>query len=296
MDPTRVVSGVSQALGESDETVDAVLRSLFQAYAEAVPTDWSGVEQILSAQAVLEYEKVAALLDALRALASEAGGADDPRSVFDDQELRGYFGTDTGTATADQSAAPAPVADGSLIHRVGDAYYLGEAHQVWPATSGDTVYYHDGTQNYDTLGRPLDAPDAASPAAGQPEDHEAWNSYLAQNGPRWDGTEAAWRQFRDWFLYDAAAHQVGGSAQGFIALAESGDKRAVFADYGVTLPAATSSGVGGGEDLLHRLRDEVMEPALARILADPELAELGETRLRELLAEVTADHLESRAG
>ena len=35
-----------------------------------------------------------------------------------------------------------------------------------------------------------------------------------------------------------------------------------------------------------------MEPALAEILrTDPELASLGEERLRELLAEVTAEHL-----
>ena len=294
MDPTHAVSSVSQALGESDATVEAALRSLFQAYSEAGPADWRDVEQGLSAQPGVEHGSIAVLLGALKDLAAEAGGADDPQALFADPGLRGYFATTTPAA---HQAAGTPVAEGSMIHRVGDAYYLGEDHQVWQAGSGDAAYYHDGVQNYDALGRPLDAPDAASPATAQNDDPDAWNSYLAQNGPRWDGTEASWGQFRDWFLYDAAEHHVGTSAQGFIALAESGDKRTVFATYGVTLPAAASPETGGAEDLLHRLRHHVMEPALAQILADhPELAELGEDRLRELLAEVTADHIESRIG
>lgn len=81
----------------------------------------------------------------------------------------------------------------------------------------------------------------------------------------------------------------------------------MFADYGVTLPIAatttttatstpsTTPETGGTEDLLRRLQGEIMEPALAQILrADPELAALGDDRLRELLAEVTADHLARR--
>lgn len=285
------MTSVSTALGESGDTVEALLSGLFRAYSEAA-CDWAGVERLLSEQSAVEHGKLAALLDALKALAAEAGGADDPRSVFDDHDLRGYFATHTQTPAADQPAA-IPVAEGSLISRAGDAYHLGQDHQVWRAEAGDTVYYHDGTQNYDTLGRPLDA----TPATAQPEDPDTWNRYLAQNGPRWDGAESSWQQFRDWFLYDAAANGVGTSAKGFIALAEAGDKRAVFADYGVTLPSAVAPDTGGAQDLLGRLRLEVMEPALAQILrAEPELAALGEDRLHELLAEVTADHVARRIG
>lgn len=294
MDPTRAVSSVSQALGESDATAEAALRSLFQAYAGTGPADWSSVEQALFARSDVEHGSIATLLGVLKDLAAEMGGADDPRAVVDDPELRGYFAT---TIPASDQAAGTPVAEGSMICRVGDAYYLGDDHEVWQAGSGDTVYYHDGVQNYDALGRPLDAPDAASASTVQSEDPDTWNNYLAQNGPRWDGTEASWQQFRDWFLYDAAEHHVGTSAQGFIALAENGDKRTVFATYGVALPTAETFETGGADDLLHRLRHEVMEPALTQILANhPELAELGEDRLRELLAEVTADHFESRIG
>lgn len=291
-----MVTSVSAALGEGGDTVEAVLGGLFRACAEAGPADWAGVEQVLSAQPVVEYGKLDALLGALKALAAEAGGAEDPRTVLEDHDLRGYFAPDTRAPAADRPGGT-PVAEGSLISRVGEAYYLGPDHQVWQAGSGDAVYYHDGTRNYDTLGHPLQAPDAAPQATGASEDPEAWNGYLAQNGPRWDGTEASWAQFRDWFLYDAVAHHVGTSAQGFIALAERGDKRAVFADYGLTLPAAAPSEAGGVPDLLGRLRDEVIEPVLAHALnTEPRLAALGEDRLRELLAEVTAGHLNRHTG
>jgi hypothetical protein len=222
MDPVQVVTSISTALGESGDTVEVLFRGLFRAFPDAGSTDWPGVEQVLYTQPAVEYGKVAALLDALRALAAQAGGAEDPRTVFEDHDLRGYFAADIRAPAADQSATT-PVAEGSAISRVGDAYYLGQDHQVWQAAMGDTVYYHDGTQNYDTLGRPLDAPGAASPATGEPgqgEDPGAWNGYLARNGPRWDGTEPSWAQFRDWFLYDAAANGVSESAAGFITLAE----------------------------------------------------------------------------
>lgn len=51
-----------------------------------------------------------------------------------------------------------------------------------------------------------------------------------------------------WFRYDAAANAVGESAAGLVTLAERGDERAVFADYGVTLPIA--AGAGGAPELL----------------------------------------------
>lgn len=294
----QVVENVSEALGENSDTVEMVFKGLFRAYAVVEPYDWATVEQLLYAQPPLQYDKLATLMDVLKGMAIDAGGGGDPHTVFDDCDLRSYFGPGTQAPTADTGMGAgqpdgAPVEQGSLIHRVGDAYYLGQDHQVWQAQSEDSVYYHDGTQNFDTLGRPLDAPGAA-PAAGQSEDPESWNQYLAQNGPRWDGSDASWQQFRDWFVYDAAAHGVGTSAQGFIALAERGDKQQVFADYGVALPT-TATDATGTDDLLDRLHQEVMQPALAQILlADPELAALGEDRLHELLAEITADHLARR--
>lgn len=235
MDPAQVLDAASAALGESSSTAEAVLRDLLSAFPEGAPDDWPTVEQAASSHTGVELDKVAALLDALKALASAAGSAEDPRTILDDHEVRGYFASPARNTDAEETV-PAPVAGGSSIRRVGEEYYLGEGHQVWQATSGDFVYYYDAERNYDAFGSPLDAPESAGATTGQSDDHDVWNRYLAENGLLWDGTEPSWRQFRDWFLYDAAAHGVGESARGFIALAESAaDKLTVFADYGIAL-------------------------------------------------------------
>lgn len=118
---------------------------------------------------------------------------------------------------------------------------------------------------------------------------EVWHAYLAENGPAWDGTEESWQQFREWFAYHAAEQGVGASAEGFLRLAEAGDKRAVFAQYGVPLPVTV--------EVLRALPDDVMQPALDALLrSSPELAALGEQRLREILAETTAAHLATTSG
>ena len=306
MDWVQVADAVAQALGESREEAERVLRDLFREYQVTMPTDWSGVGQILNAVPIVEYGKIDQLLAELKELAGEKGDAEDPRSIFEDPDLGGRYapalqGPDPGRA------ARVPVAEGSAIYQVGEYHYLGEDYQVqvWPAEWEGSVYYHDGTNNYDKFGQPLGTPDARSSDAGQPqqEDHVAWNSFLAQYGPGWDGTDESWPPFHDWFLHYADQNQVGESARGFIAYAESGDKREVFISYGVTLPAAgPAAGPAAAEPdhthLLRRVHHEVMEPALAEFMAaHPGLAEeLGEPLLRELVAEVTARHLESRIG
>jgi hypothetical protein len=300
VDWVQVADAVAQALGESSDRAEQVLRELFREYAAAPPGDWNGVRQILDSASIVEYGKIDQLLAELKELAGETGDAEDPRGIFEDPELLSHF--------ASAAVTKVPVVEGSVIYQAGEEYYLEQEGQqpiqVWRATSDTgTVYYHDGTNNYDEYGRPLGTPDATSSDAGQPQDHEAWNSFLSQYGSRWNGTEEAWPPFREWFLYYADQNQVGESAQGFIAYAESGDKREVFISYGVTLPAADpAAGPAAAEPdhthLLRRLHHEVMEPALTEFMAaHPGLAEeLGEERLRELLAEVTAGHLESRIG
>jgi hypothetical protein len=179
VDWVQVANAVAQALGESRETAEQVLRDLFREYPVVMPADWTGVEQILNTVPIVEYGKIGQLLAELKKLAGEKGDAEDPRSIFQDPDLGSrYAPAAQGPDTA--QAAGVPVAEGSAIYR-----------------------------------------DAGQP---QQEDHEAWNSFLAQHGPRWDGTEESWQPFRDWFLYYADQSQVGESARGFIAYAESGDK------------------------------------------------------------------------
>lgn len=130
----------------------------------------------------------------------------------------------------------------------------------------------------------------AAPEDPAEEPAEAWYAYLAENGPAWDGTEESWQPFREWFAYYATEQGVGVSAEGFLRLAESGDKHAVFAQYGVAASVVTV-------DTLRALPDDVMQPAVDAMLRNtPELAALGERRLREIVAEETAAHLARTSG
>ena len=46
---------------------------------------------------------------------------------------------------------------------------------------------------------------ADTASAGGGYDEAAWQAFLAENGPRWDGTDDSWQPFREWFAYTAAA-------------------------------------------------------------------------------------------
>jgi hypothetical protein len=91
---------------------------------------------------------------------------------------------------------------------------------------------------------------------GVPEvDAHAWNGFLAECGPRWDGQESSWAQFREWFLYEAAQRGVADPAGEFIRYAEShGDKVAVFAQYGIAVAR-------GGDGAEAPVEAPVAEPA-----------------------------------
>jgi hypothetical protein len=72
----------------------------------------------------------------------------------------------------------------------------------------------------------------AMPAGGY--DESAWQGFLGEHGVRWNGEDAAWQQFRTWFLYEAGQRNLTEPATGFITYVESmSDKAAAFAQYGV---------------------------------------------------------------
>jgi hypothetical protein len=73
-----------------------------------------------------------------------------------------------------------------------------------------------------------------------PYDEQAWQAYLAENGPLWDGTEDSWEQFRDWFAYDAGQHGLSTPAAAlldYLTPQPAADRIATFAQYGVTITA-----------------------------------------------------------
>lgn len=80
--------------------------------------------------------------------------------------------------------------------------------------------------------------DVAGEPVAEPYDENAWAAALHELGARWDRTEESWQQFREWFLYECAARGLGAPAQEFADYAESRDKAATFAEYGVPSPEA----------------------------------------------------------
>jgi hypothetical protein len=146
------------------------------------------------------------------------------------------------------------------------------------------------------------------------EDLGAWNSYLATNGPRWNGSEEAWPQFCEWFLYYAAEAGVGESAAGFIAYLDTRqDKIAVFGQYGVWIPApaeelvvatdrlaASADDPGGSADAEGVSSDAGMtaEDAMAEIAGPsltefrrsyPQFGRLSDAEVKQLIKEVIAE-------
>lgn len=284
LDPKQVADAVAEALRENPGTAEQVLRELFLEHAKHQRTqndwsDWNDVKQILESPASsVGYDQVDPLLTKLKELAGETGDAEQPRDFFGDYELQNYY-------------APVPVVAGSAIYQAGEAFYLypGEDSQVqlWKAQSADgsAYYYDDAGSTYGEYGEPLGAPGDEQP---QQEDHEKWNGFLREYGPSWDGTEESWQQFRVWFLHYADQNQVGRSAQGFIALAESGDKREVFISYGITPPAADpAAGHAASVPMPAEMRahlDAVLaeNPHLAEILSDEHIRPVIEELLSEL--------------
>jgi hypothetical protein len=141
------------------------------------------------------------------------------------------------------------------------------------------------------------------PEAAAVESPEAWNGFLAEYGPSWNGDEAAWGQFVDWFQHYATENGVGTSAQGFLAGAEgSPDKIDYFAAYGITVErpapdeqrieearatmAATVTGSAAVPDELSGPILQAFEDVLKEL---PEIAELTGDELRQLAEDVAAD-------
>lgn len=186
--------------------------------------------------------------------------------------------------------------------------------QAWHASAGET----GGRQA--AAGDERVARDNASQSVAV-EDPDAWNSYLAGNGPRWDGAGESWPQFREWFLYHAAEQHVGQSAQGFIGYVEDQeDKPAAFAAYGVQVggypPAAAGPAADSPAPAVHAPADSpqaadqeagpdvgdmpaASSAATEEILADfagpviaefreqyPEFERMDDGQLRELLRQV----------
>jgi hypothetical protein len=149
------------------------------------------------------------------------------------------------------------------------------------------------------------APGAAGDGAAY--DEQAWQAYLAQNGPQWDGTEESWEQFRQWFANYASEQGLGAPATellDYLAAQPAAERIATFAQYGVTItppqeaaaqqPAAAEQ---GGQETEWPVADEVSAEEMDSITGDalkahPEFADMSEEEGMRVISEVL-DELEA---
>lgn len=125
------------------------------------------------------------------------------------------------------------------------------------------------------------------------EDEARWNTYLAENGPFWNGSPETWGQFRDWFLHYAREAGVGTTAGGFVEYVEQhSDPVAAFAEYGIT-PAAAPRPDDAGQ-VLHRLEQELIGPLVERLAGD--LPGLGAGEREHLVRRAVAARLGDGTG
>jgi hypothetical protein len=127
----------------------------------------------------------------------------------------------------------------------------------------------------------------AAPAAAPTYDEQAWQAYLTENGPAWDGTAENWDQFTQWFRYYADERGLGDPATALIdyLTAQSAAERiTTLAQYGVTInPAAAQAGQLETSQTSDQDADSIMADILE---ANPDLAGIPEERRREIMAEV----------
>lgn len=83
------------------------------------------------------------------------------------------------------------------------------------------------------------------------EDPDAWQAFLAEFGPAWNGDEENWAAFTPYFLHYAAERGVTGFAEGFVENApeDNAERIGYFASYGVTItPEAAEDTTGEAAD------------------------------------------------
>jgi hypothetical protein len=163
---------------------------------------------------------------------------------------------------------------------------LAEEDRATLISSGeiDSVAYQIA-QQYDESEATGHGEPAATETSGY--DEQAWHAYLAENGPYWNGTEEAWPQFREWFIYHATERGLGEPATAlldYLNAQPAAERITTFAQYSVTInPIAPQP----EEPETGELSSQEIDDMMAEVLAEnPELADIPEERRREIMAEI----------
>lgn len=152
-------------------------------------------------------------------------------------ERRARFLEQLGLGDADQHPVVA-----ELLHRLDELPAEERAATVDADALDSTAY--ELVQSF------VSEPDDQSTSAAD-YDEVTWQTFLATNGPTWDGTAESWAAFRQWFEYYAAEQGLAAPSTAFCELLEGqsvGERVATFQSYGVTIAAAAGQEASAGGD------------------------------------------------
>jgi hypothetical protein len=131
-------------------------------------------------------------------------------------------------------------------------------------------------------------------------DEQAWLAYVAQNGRQWDGTEATWDQFTEWFAYYANAGGFAVPADALLKYlaSQSAAERTTTLWPASDLPPEGPEGPEEPEEPEElEASDEDIETIMRELLEDnPELADVEEEIRRELVIEAINETLAKEEG
>lgn len=223
------------------------------------------------------------------------GYTDDPGKPW--EELRQAFLSELGLQNASQN----PVVE-QLLEQLDEASEE-ERNTILGGDELDSLAYEIVQEH--TAG------DEAAGAGEAGYDEQAWQAYLAENGPQWDGTEESWDQFRQWFGYYADQQGLAAPATAlleYLTPQPAAERIAAFAQYGVTItpakeaagqaPAAAAEGepaepgeaAGQVPEEAAALSPEQLGSIARELLEEnPEFADIPEERRQEIMAEVLSE-------
>jgi hypothetical protein len=156
-------------------------------------------------------------------------------------------------------------------------------------SDSDRAAVLDSNDKMDGFGYDIARKHGKDEAAGQGTteaagyDEAAWQRYLVENGTNWNGDEASWKQFKDWFLYYAGEKGFTEPATALLNYLDSQpatDRITTLAQYGVTITAPRPAATAPAAD------DSGTEAIRAVLGDDPMFADLTEDQRRQMLVDV----------
>lgn len=121
-------------------------------------------------------------------------------------------------------------------------------------------------------------------------DPQKWQEFLEENGPVWDGTDAAWSQFKEWFLYYAREGGFEAPATSLLDYLSSQDgagRIATLETYRVIIRPVSAAPSEPSAQAEPEVTATDMDGLMAELLEEnPEFRDIPEDRRKEIITEL----------